>query len=148
MPSTQYIFTYDLNGKTNTIKQHWKLDKKWAVIVHFDAPSTRSHYPHNYYKEFAGAKRAAAKLQNEGYDDRRFAIVEVKLAGTKQVLDYWERSKLVEKVERSNEQLEVLKEVIADETTIDGKAALQRLIDKYELIAVESQATLDADDED
>jgi hypothetical protein len=141
MPETQSKWEYTADGKAYSFWQRWALKDKWVLVT--IAENDTEPRIQGYYKEQAGAKKAAARLISGGYHrNSQFYIDEMRLVETKVTLSYWEITELETKVKQFQDIQEVIAKVIETEQTKDGKAALQRLIDGYAVEISQAQETI------
>jgi hypothetical protein len=141
MPETQSKWEYTADGNTYSFWHRWQVKDKWVLIT--IAENDTKPQIQGYYKEQAGAKKAAARLINGGYHrNSQFYIDELRLVESKVTLSYWEITELETKVKQFQDIQEVITKVIETEQTKDGKAALQRLIDGYSVEINQAQETI------
>jgi hypothetical protein len=130
MPETQSKWEYTADGNTYSFWQRWTLKDKWVLVT--IAENDTEPRIQGYYKEQAGAKKAAARLISGGYHrNSQFYIDEMRLVESKVTLSYWEITELETKVKQYEEHQGIIAKVIEAEQTKDGKAALQRLFVEY-----------------
>jgi hypothetical protein len=130
MPETSNTYAYEIDGQEYTQNFRWTPTEIIIVVgvTRYADGSIDRQWIKNHYKDRAGAKRAAQRYCRE--TDNEYHIAELRLLRTVETMTYWERSKLDSEISEMNLVITAIEKVIDKETTPDGKAALQRVIDE------------------